>query len=362
MKHGLLPLALLTLAACNPSSSSPDAAVDASTDPADLALFPDFAWLRRDAGPSPYPLDDVLRLNHVQARGTHNSYHVEPPKPLSDEHRYTHAPLDVQLGQQGVRQLELDIHYRAGAGFEVFHLPVIDPVSTCKRFIDCMAIVRGWSDAHPWHLPIVIWIEPKEDADVLDQELLPLVDRWDEFDRTILAAWPRERVFTPDDLRGAHKDLPSAIADTGWPTLGKLRGKVLFALLDHGKDRDAYLAGHANLAGRVLFVDADTEADPFAAMFKIDDAAGDARVPRLVKAGFLITSNADSVGATDAANLARATGTIAAGVHFLSSDHPAPVMGSTYWLQLPGGTPAVCNPVFPAARCTPADIEIGNSP
>ena len=25
-----------------------------------------------------YPMDDVLRMNHVQAVGTHNSYHVDP--------------------------------------------------------------------------------------------------------------------------------------------------------------------------------------------------------------------------------------------------------------------------------------------
>lgn len=357
MKPGLRILACLALAGCGPASSS---SPDAGADPADLALFPDFAWARRDAGPSPYPLDDVLRFNHVQAKGTHNSYHVEPPKPLDPSHRYTHAPLDVQLGQQGVRQLELDLHYREGVGFEVFHLPVIDPVSTCTRFIDCMWLVRSWSDAHPMHLPIVIWIEPKGDADALDQELLPLADRWDEFDRTILAVWPRERVFTPDDLRGAHKDLPSAIADTGWPTLGKLRGKVMFAMLDRGKDRAAYLASAMNLAGRVLFVDPDAETDPFAAMFKIDDAPGNAaRVTRLVKAGFIITSNVDGIGQTDEANRARSMASIAAGSHFLSSDRPVPVMGSNYSLTLPGGMPAVCNPVYPAANCRPPDIEVG---
>lgn len=353
-------LACLALTACSaPAAPTPDAGAD----PVDIAMWPDFAWARRDAGPSPYPLDDVLRLNHVQAKGTHNSYHVEPPKVFSLDHRYTHAPLDVQLAQQGVRQFELDIHYRAGAGFEVFHLPVIDPVTTCRRFIDCMALVRAWSDAHPWHLPIVIWIEPKDDADTLDPELLPLADRWDEFDRTILAVWPRERVFTPDDLRGAHPDLPSAIADTGWPTLGKLRGKVLFALLDSDKQRAAYLGANKNLAGRVLFVDADTDADPFAAMFKIDDAMQQAaRVTKLVKQGFIITSNVDSITATDDSNRARSTASIAAGAHFLSSDLPAPVPGATYSLSLPGGTPAVCNAVFPAANCKPSDIETGYVP
>ena len=36
-------------------------------------------------GPSPYERDDELRLNHVQAKGTHNSYHQEPDRPADEE-------------------------------------------------------------------------------------------------------------------------------------------------------------------------------------------------------------------------------------------------------------------------------------
>src|SRR5215212_8040257 len=57
-----------------------------------------------------YPLDDVLRLNHIQMKGTHNSYHIAPEGAI-DDWRYTHAPLDIQLAAQGVRKVELDTHY-----------------------------------------------------------------------------------------------------------------------------------------------------------------------------------------------------------------------------------------------------------
>ena len=47
-----------------------------------------------------YPLDHLLRLNHLQVKGTHNSYHLDPGfnvKPWE----YDHQPLNRQLGQQG---------------------------------------------------------------------------------------------------------------------------------------------------------------------------------------------------------------------------------------------------------------------
>lgn len=36
---------------------------------------------------------------------------------------------------------------------------MIDAVSTCDTFGGCLGTIKGWSDAHPQHLPITIWIE-----------------------------------------------------------------------------------------------------------------------------------------------------------------------------------------------------------
>jgi hypothetical protein len=360
---GLLTLwaALGGAAGC---SSPPPAAPDAG--PADAASGPDAdsgapdadAAPPDDRGPSPYPLDDVLRLNHVQARGTHNSYHVAEPMPTDPSYGYTQAPLDEQLDKQGVRQLELDIHYRTGSGFEVFHVPIVDSLSTCQHLVDCLTTIKTWSDAHPWHMPLTIWIEPKDDVDTLDPTLEKLSGKWDELESVILSVWPRQRIFTPDDLRGEHPDLPTAVMTDGWPTLGKLRGKVLFSMLDSSKYRDEYTAPAANLAGRLMFVDADTPDDPFAALFKIDDAQADAaEVTSVVMAGFIVTSNVDEAGQKAADNQAKHDASLAAGIHHGSSDYPAPVDGYDYFMQIPDGMPARCNPVYPAVRCTPLDIE-----
>ena len=324
-----------------------DATADAAPDAPPAAVAPD------------YPLDDQLRLNEVQAIGSHNSTHIEPELPLADSHLYTHAPLDVQLADQGVRQVELDFHYRQDVGFQIFHLPAIDEVTTCLLFVDCLAIIKGWSDAHPGHLPIMIWLEPKSDADFLDDTLLDLFGRWDELEAEILSVWPRERVLAPDDVRGDHATLRDAITTDGWPTLGEVRGKLMFALLDTGEHRDDYLATSPDLAGRLIFPDMGTGEDPNAGMFKINNAVSDAAaVSSLAAAGFMITSNVDSPTASDADNAAKLAASLASGPHFVSSDYPGPPgPGVGYGAQIPGGQPAGCNPVSASAACTAAALE-----
>src|SRR5687767_9095184 len=60
------------------------------------------------AEPVTYENDDLLRLNQLQSKGTHNSYHMMS-LPIPPWH-YTHLPFDQQLETQGVRALEMDVH------------------------------------------------------------------------------------------------------------------------------------------------------------------------------------------------------------------------------------------------------------
>jgi hypothetical protein len=334
----LLPL-LVLLSGCPSVSDDDDSAAGRPFDP----------------GPSPYSLDDVLALPHVQAKGTHNSYHQQPDPVWHPSHRYTHDPLDVQLEQHGVRQFELDLHYRSGAGFEVFHLPSIDDETSCRALDDCLDTMRGWSETHPWHLPIVVWFEPKdEDADSLDPELEELSGKWDEFDETLVSNLGRDRIVTPDEVRGEHATLPEALA-AGWPTLGTMRGRFLFAMLDAGAARDEYLDGHPAAAGRILFPDSDGPTDPWAAMFKINDAAAEAqRVAELVVQGFVVTSNSGSADGDD--NAEHWAASLAAGANFLSTDLPA-VHPTDWFADIPDGAPARCNPVSAPPECTALELE-----
>ena len=309
---------------------------------------------------SPYALDWLLRLNDVQAKGTHNSYHVEPANPIDPSHRYTHAPLDVQLAEQGVRQFELDLHLRVDVGFEVFHLPMdVDMETTCRLFVDCLQLIKDWSDENRWHMPLLIWLEPKdEDFDFVDPSLGSIEGHYHLIEQEILSVWPLARILTPDEVRKDYSTLPQAILAEGWPSLAQLRGRVIFSLLDSNTHRDNYTQSAPSLISKLLFVDATSASDPFAALFKIDDVESDlAQVTELVSAGFIVTSNTDSVDASDEGNTSRAKRTLQAGVHYISSDFPVEQADRAYWFDMPDGKPARCNPYTQHEQCTPADIE-----
>ena len=62
---------------------------------------------------SDYPNSEgLLRINHIQMKGTHNSYHIEPLVSPTREYMYTHEDLDIQASQLGVRQFEIDFSHK----------------------------------------------------------------------------------------------------------------------------------------------------------------------------------------------------------------------------------------------------------
>lgn len=335
-------------------------AVDATVavDAADDGTGGDAGQPPEDAGApdvhSPdYPLDDVLRLNHLQALGTHNSYHVQPPDTTLSDWAYSHEPLDVQLGAQGVRQFELDVHLEPPVGFTVKHIPILDGVTTCETLHECLTVVLKWSDAHPGHHAIFILIEPKDEVDPVK-----LKGHIAELDAAILEVWDRSRVLTPDDVRGGFPTLREAIIAEGWPTLGQTRGKLVVTLLDSGAHRDEYLVGHPSLEGRVMFADGGVN-DAWAGILLLDDPVGDAdAIAEAVSAGFIVRTRGDTDhGTLVEKQVGRRDAALKSGAHMISSDYPAPVEGIDYVCEIPGGTPSRCNPVTAPAECSSADIE-----
>lgn len=333
-------LILLSLVACDDKSSGGDTA---AAEPVCEA---------------PGPLDDTLRLNHAQALGTHNSYHLAPDSPLDDSWAYSHAPLGEQLQDLGIRQVELDLHLNTELGWQVFHIPNVDAGTTCLQFSDCLAELKGWSDANPCHLPLTVWLEPKDDIDAAIDSLEMLSGRWGELEEAILEVWPRSRIFTPDDLRGDAESLPLALSERGWPTLSELRGKVLFALLDSGDYRDEYLSDAPVAEGRLLFPRATDPDEAFAAVFKIDDPIGGFdEIRARVSEGYLVTCTADSASEPDEDNAAGLEAALSVACHSISTDLPVAAEGSTYTGAIPEGNPARCNPVSAPAACTAEALE-----
>jgi hypothetical protein len=301
----------------------------------------------------PLPLDDVLRLNHLQGKGTHNSYHVRPATLAHPSHDYTHAPLYEQLSELDVRQLELDLHWHETDGLQVFHLPGVDEETTCLAFADCLGELARFSDDHPGHLPVLVWLEPKHtDLDFLVPELGDLDLHWAEVEAAILEVIGRERVFAPDDLRGELPTVREAVEARGWPQIGAVRGRFLFSVLDDGESRAAYLGTAAALGGKLLFVDSVGTDEPSAALFKDMDAARGAELGLL---GFLTTDNVGGASDLPEDNRARAEAQLAAGVHYLATDLPGPVEGRDDHLDLGGA--ARCNLVTAPPACDASVLE-----
>lgn len=311
-------------------------------------------------GPKPlptfdYPLDDVLRMNHIQMKGTHNSYHIQPDIDIK-EWRYTHAPLDVQLASQGVRKVELDTHYNEELGvFEVYHIGVLDEQTTCRRFSDCLASMKAWSDAFPAHHPIFVQIEPKDAFDEATAEAY-----FKRFEAEVLAVWPRDRIVTPDLVKGSHASIREALSAEGWPTLGEVRARVLFFMNEGGPFRDFYTRGGSDLDGRLMFVETDVgNPKPYDAIAILNDPVGDAApIAEALAASLIVRTRADGDNeeplVEDTSNRDAA---ISSGAQVVSTDYPAEVPGVDYVVEIPGGAPSRCSPTTAPSECTAEAIE-----
>lgn len=342
--------------------------------------------------------DRCLRLNHLQFLGTHNSYHVEPARELyaalgsvrpgwGEDLAYTHRPLPEQLAELNIRQLELDVfadpnggHYARPAGrrligeppvledermarpgFKVLHVQDVDYQTRCPTLVACLAEVRQWSATNPAHLPVMILVEvkdsPAQDALGFDFTVPHPVRaaELNKLDAEILSALGRERVLTPDDVRGQYPSLEQAILADGWPSVAELRGKVLFALDNTGSHRDEYLHGHPNLEGRVMFV-SSPPGEPTSAFVKMNDVLADrALIRSYVERGYLVRTRADiAVQEGKSGDTTRREAALASGAQYISTDYPEPSpFGSGYRVALPGvaDRAARCNPVSAPRSC-----------
>ncbi len=354
------------------------------------------------SGSSAYPRDGELRLNQMQVLGSHNSYHIQPEpalfsllrafsEPLAQSFEYTHLPLEEQFATQGIRQIELDVFTdpegglyatRAGQraatgdgasgvpaldepGLKVLHVQDIDFGTTCFTLVECLTDVRTWSEANPGHAPLMILVEVKDDV-IPDPGLgfvIPLpfgAADLDAVDAEIRSVFAPEQMITPDDVRGDHDTLEQAILTDGWPTLGASRGKVLFALDNGGEKKALYTEGHPSLRGRVLFTSSEPGEDE-AGFVKLNDPIGDAaKIREFVGRGFIVRTRADADTAqARTGDVTQRDAAIASGAQFVSTDYPVPDpdFGTGYFVAIPDGTPARCNPISAPPDCTSLDIE-----
>jgi hypothetical protein len=215
----------------------------------------------------------------------------------------------------------------------------------------CLKIVRTWSDAHPGHVPMEIQIEMKDGA-VTEPMFVDL-------EREILSVFARKQLITPDDVRGDAATLGAAVRAHGWPTLGKVRGKVYFTLDNEGF-RAGYLKGHPSLRGRLLFTPSSPGQDD-AAFAKLNDPIGDApKIKAALAAHMIVRTRADAdTFAARANDTTMRQAALTGGAQLVSTDYeqPDPTIGNGYAVRMPGGTPARCDPVTAPPGCKASDVE-----
>jgi len=276
---------------------------------------------------------DNVRINRIQVIGSHNSYKEAIDtslfKLLQKEDAvgmstidYSHITLTEQLNM-GLLDLEIDVYADSAGGkyahpkgldwapgqagydaegvmkqpgFKVFHIPDIDFRSNCPTFRQCLLELKKWSDDHPSHNPVFITMNAKDDIEkpglTVPEKFTAAV--FDQLDAAIAEFLGTGYLITPDMVRGEYASLEQSVLAGNWPTVQTARGKFIFILDEKGPKRDAYIAGHPSLKGRLLFADAEP-GTPEAAIHIMNDAKKDQQVIKsLVKKGYIIRTRSDS--------------------------------------------------------------------
>ncbi|GAA1688831.1 phosphatidylinositol-specific phospholipase C1-like protein [Fodinicola feengrottensis] len=351
-------------------------------------------------------VDLGVRLNQVQVIGTHNSYHreltwaekVEQTK--TDQNAwnlwYSHASLPVQFASESVRQIELDVMPDSDAGglythplvrtdaglgpltdpdmakpgIKIMHWADHDYNNSCATLVKCLSQTKGWSDAHPGHVPIVVLIELKQTDPAMEARGGPKSPPWDtkrfaDLDSEIRSVIPTNQLITPDTIRRPGLTLEQSVLRYGWPTLAQSRGKFLFLMDNKDPQQQApYLDGRPSLQGRVLFTDsAPGRAD--AAFLEQNDPTGPntAHIQDWVRRGYFVRTRADEpFDAASTGSTARLQAALASGAQVVSTDFPIAGLsaryGSDYVAPLPGRVPARCDPVSAPRFCAYQPLDL----
>ncbi len=343
-------------------------------------------------------MDANLRMTDILTVGTHNSYHQAISEPIMAMIRraapnnwgdldYVHPPLTEQL-DDGARALELDIYHdpeggryarpagmlltrqeispdyieaMSKPGLKVMHIQDIDFHSSVFTYVQGLREIRAWSLAHPGHTPILLTMNTSDGKSRVPggADGLPFDEAaFDGLDAEITSVFPPGAVITPDIVRGGAASLREAVLEQGWPRLGEARGKILIAIDEFDRRRDAYRRGRKSLEGCMCFVNSDQDA-PDNAYYTLNDYADGPRITELVRAGFMVRTRADADTVEARSNdTVRRDAAFLSGAQYVCTDYRRPdTRFSDYQVRLPDGAVAVANPQRAPERCAGIAIE-----
>jgi hypothetical protein len=272
-----------------------------------------------------------LKINEIQVIGSHNSYKKailpEVYRYLAKKDsmnflpriQYEHIPVPQQL-DLGLRNLEIDV-YADSKGGKYAHPKILDLVQTTDSFDpegkmkkpgykmihitdidyqtwyytleDCLKDLKKWSDAHPDHTPVFITLEPKDGkANQFGTEPEHYTAKlFDELDQELKKYLGKDKIITPDDIRGSYKTLNEAVLHKNWPKVKETKGKFLFVLDNNSENRDLYMKDHPSLKGRMVFTNS-APGTAEAAVLLMNDPGPE--ITRLVKQGYIVRTRADA--------------------------------------------------------------------
>lgn len=369
-----------------------------------IVLTVSISACKKDPSATSVAWEDV-QINQIQILGSHNSYRQMTYKPIyeileklksslpadlnPDFLNYTHLPLEQQMNDYNVRSIELDVYYdhdggrfynRQGLamidtpepvesnipelnapGYKILHIPDIDYNTNYYTFKSALSTVKNWSDAHPRHLPLIIYVETKQETagDIIPitgfVRGIPYTPQFmDELDDEIRDVFGinLDKVITPDKFRGDYSTLREAALAQNWPTLKEARGKIIF--VTDGEGMAAYRAGKNTLEGRVMFVFAEPEDADAAFVIRNTPIGHEAEISDLVKKGFMVRTRADAdTKAARTGDYTGANAAFASGAQIVSTDYYRPdyrcdtsAVFTCYQVQIPGGGLARISSVF----------------
>lgn len=124
----------------------------------------------------------------------------------------------------------------------------------------CLGDVKKWSDAHPGHPVITIFLDKKQAWSSVSEGRRP-----SDLDRLIDSQFGT-KLFKPKMLQKSHASLRQAAQANAWPAMSELNGKIIVVLnggqtFNHNKTQNEYLTDRKTEASIFVGPDADEASD-----------------------------------------------------------------------------------------------------
>ncbi|MGL5276754.1 phosphatidylinositol-specific phospholipase C domain-containing protein [Myroides sp.] len=249
-------------------------------------------------------------------------------------------------------------YFSATRGDKSGHMADVDFRSKYPTLKLALQSIKNWSDKNSDHIPLFIMIEAKDMNWPLFENATQVL-KYDELafdllDKEIVDVIGRDKLITPDDLRGGYSSLKQAIENNNWPLVSQSRGKMIFMLLPStggaNQKESVYVKNRPNLEGRIMFVQSK-ESDSYGCFLLLDNAiVRQEDIKKYVLKGYLVRTRSDidtyeaKVNDYTRAKAAFSSGAQVISTDFFSKDYNPYQSG--YFVEIPGELKQVrINPV-----------------